>query len=36
VATVTETLTPAGASFQQWQVTQLKALISALHQGTGK
>jgi zinc/manganese transport system substrate-binding protein len=36
VATVTETLTPAGASFQQWQVAQLKALISALHQGTGK
>lgn len=36
VATVTETLTPAGASFQQWQVAQLKALISALHQGAGK
>ncbi|WP_211255699.1 metal ABC transporter solute-binding protein, Zn/Mn family [Actinocatenispora sera] len=36
VATVTETLTPAGASFQQWQVAQLRSLISALHQGTGK
>lgn len=36
VATVTETLTPAGASFQRWQVAQLRSLISALHQGTGK
>ena len=36
VATVTETLTPAGASFQRWQVAQLKALLAALHQGTGK
>ncbi|BCJ36391.1 ABC transporter substrate-binding protein [Actinocatenispora thailandica] len=36
VATVTETLTPAGASFQQWQVAQLRSLLSALHQGTGK
>ncbi len=36
VTTVTETLAPAGASFQQWQVTQLQQLESALHQATGK
>ena len=36
VATITETLTPAGASFQDWQVAQLTALKQALAQGTGK
>lgn len=36
IVTVTETLTPAGASFQQWQVTQLQALRQALAQATGK
>jgi zinc/manganese transport system substrate-binding protein len=36
VATVTETLSPAGASFEQWQVTQLQALAAALAQATGK
>jgi zinc/manganese transport system substrate-binding protein len=36
VATVTETLTPAGASFQDWQVSQLTALKQALAQATGK
>ncbi len=36
VATVTETLTPAGASFQQWQVAELQALQAALAQATGK
>jgi zinc/manganese transport system substrate-binding protein len=30
VATVTETLTPAGVSFQQWQLHQLRALARAL------
>jgi zinc/manganese transport system substrate-binding protein len=30
IVTVTETLTPAGATFQEWQVTQLKALEQAL------
>jgi len=30
VTTITETLTPAGASFQDWQVAQLKALLAAL------
>lgn len=36
VATVTETLTPAGASFQDWQVRQLKGIEQALAQATGK
>jgi zinc/manganese transport system substrate-binding protein len=30
VTTITETTSPAGASFQDWQVTQLKALKNAL------
>jgi zinc/manganese transport system substrate-binding protein len=36
VATVTETLTPAGASFQTWQVRQLRNLQAALAAGTGR
>ncbi|MBL7487532.1 zinc ABC transporter substrate-binding protein [Frankia sp. AgB1.9] len=36
VTTITETLTPAGASFQDWQVAQLQALQKALAAGTGK
>ncbi|MCW2919962.1 MAG: putative cation transporter, periplasmic cation-binding protein [Actinomycetia bacterium] len=36
VATVTETLAPAGASFQQWQTTQLQGIEQALSQATGK
>ncbi|MBI0380881.1 zinc ABC transporter substrate-binding protein [Streptomyces albiflaviniger] len=36
VATVTETLTPAGASFQDWQVRQLKGIQKALAEATGK
>lgn len=36
VATVTETLTPAGASFEQWQVTQLEGIERALHEATGR
>jgi zinc/manganese transport system substrate-binding protein len=36
VTTITETLTPAGASFQDWQVAQLDALRVALAQATGK
>ncbi|MDT5030676.1 MAG: zinc/manganese transport system substrate-binding protein [Actinoplanes sp.] len=36
VTTITETLTPAGASFQQWQVAQLDVLQKALAQATGK
>jgi zinc/manganese transport system substrate-binding protein len=33
VTTITETLTPASATFQQWQVRQLKALVLALAKG---
>jgi len=36
ITTITETLFPAGATFQAWQVTQLKALETALHQATGR
>jgi zinc/manganese transport system substrate-binding protein len=35
VTTITETLTPATATFQQWQVRQLKALVLALAKGVG-
>ena len=33
IATVTETLSPAGDSFQQWQVSELEALERALARG---
>lgn len=36
VATLTETLTPVAASFQQWQSTQLQGIQTALAQATGK
>jgi len=36
VTTVTETLAPAGDTFEQWQVAQLQALQAALAQATGK
>jgi zinc/manganese transport system substrate-binding protein len=36
VTTVTETPTPPDASFQDWQVAQLKALQTALAKATGK
>jgi zinc/manganese transport system substrate-binding protein len=36
VATVTETLAPANASFQDWQAAQLTGLANALHTATGK
>ncbi|MGF6881861.1 zinc/manganese transport system substrate-binding protein [Nocardia sp. GAS34] len=36
VSTVTETLAPANASFQDWQTGQLSALEDALHQATGR
>jgi zinc/manganese transport system substrate-binding protein len=35
VTTVTETLSPAGESFQQWMVGELRSLRSALAQATG-
>jgi len=36
VATITETLTPVSASFQQWQARQLQALAATLKKGTGR
>jgi len=36
VTTVTETLVPANATFEQWQVSQLERLESALRQATGR
>lgn len=36
VTSITETLSPATASFQDWQSAQLEALQTALHQATGK
>ena len=36
IATVTETLSPASLSFEQWQVAELGGLIKALHQATGR
>ena len=36
IATVTETLSPATDSFQQWQDAELQGLIKALHAATGR
>ena len=36
IATVTETLSPATDSFEQWQVAELEGLLRALHQATGR
>jgi zinc/manganese transport system substrate-binding protein len=36
ITTITETLTPAGASWEQWQTAQLVALRDALAKATGK
>jgi zinc/manganese transport system substrate-binding protein len=36
VTTITETLAPASATFQAWQVAQLRALRSALARATGR
>ncbi len=36
IATVTETLSPASASFQQWQVAELEGPVRALHEATGR
>ncbi len=36
IATVTETLSPASDSFEQWQVAELEALARALHEATGR
>jgi zinc/manganese transport system substrate-binding protein len=36
VVTITETLSPASDSFEQWQVAQLRRLRAALHAATGR
>jgi zinc/manganese transport system substrate-binding protein len=36
IATVTETMTPASASFEDWQAAQLEGIARALHQATGR
>ncbi len=36
IATVTETLSPASDSFEQWQVAELEGLQRALHTATGR
>jgi zinc/manganese transport system substrate-binding protein len=36
IASVTETLSPASDSFEQWQVAQLEGLQRALHEATGR
>ena len=36
IVTITETLDPASATFQRWQVTQLRRLQAALHEATGR
>jgi zinc/manganese transport system substrate-binding protein len=35
IATVTETMTPAGASFEQWMVRELRGIEAALAKGAG-
>lgn len=36
IATITETLSPASSTFEQWQDAQLRSLEAALHQATGR
>lgn len=36
VVTVTETLSPASATFEQWQVSQMERLQAALHEATAR
>jgi zinc/manganese transport system substrate-binding protein len=36
VTTITETLSPASATFEQWQVAELQNLQRALHEATGR
>jgi zinc/manganese transport system substrate-binding protein len=36
ITTITETLSPASASFEQWQVAELQTLERALHGATGR
>jgi zinc/manganese transport system substrate-binding protein len=36
ITAITETLSPASANFEQWQSAQLRSLLQALHQATGR
>jgi zinc/manganese transport system substrate-binding protein len=36
ITTITETLSPASATFEQWQVAELRSLQQALHLATGR
>ena len=36
ITTITETLSPASATFEQWQSAELRSLRAALHQATGR
>jgi zinc/manganese transport system substrate-binding protein len=36
ITTITETLSPASATFEQWQVAELQNIQRALHQATGR
>jgi zinc/manganese transport system substrate-binding protein len=36
IATITETLSPASDSFEQWQVAELEGIARALHEATGR
>jgi len=36
ITTITETLSPASDTFEQWQVAELQSLRRALHQATGR
>jgi zinc/manganese transport system substrate-binding protein len=36
IVAITETLTPAGATFEQWQVAQLERIERALHEASGR
>jgi zinc/manganese transport system substrate-binding protein len=36
IVAITETLSPAAATFEQWQSAQLRALAAALQRGTGR
>lgn len=36
ITTITETLSPASATFEQWQAAELRSLQQALHKATGR
>jgi zinc/manganese transport system substrate-binding protein len=36
ITTITETLSPASATFEQWQDAELTSLLAALHRATGR